>query len=527
MTSPLVAIVAAGGGTASEEATYSTNGTSWTLGTGTTTFNNGANVTWTSIAYDPASGTLVAVCQGSVSSNPTAGAVMYSTDGGETWTGTGTNMLDQNWLGVCYSSALGLFVAVASNGTHRSATSSDGITWTIHTDAVADASAWADVCWSSDLGLFCAVGTNVIMYSSTGTSWTAGTPPGTSKNWTSICWAGGTIQKFVVVASSGGGSNDYMYSSNGSSWTQQNLTGTAYNWVCIRYSSDLGMIGVVGGNTGVWVYSTNGTSFTQVATGLGSNAFSALCWSHSLTLWIMANSSSIYYSSNGTSWSDVSAPSSANWAAAIALDPVALTGTWASTDGTDTFSGEGSLGGPPTGTWNSTEGTDALAAEGHPEYPSGTWVSTEVTDTLAFKGYAGSPPIVDTYVTGGAADSGGSGVTSGNVTLSTAVPGEIIVVQVTTGGYYHYGSPAESPTPISDTAGLTWHLRKSFTPTGDPDYGSDQMTCQIWWAIAPDALVSDVITVESATTGFIAITAIGIIGGVGFDGNADLAGCRR
>ena len=198
--------------------------------------------------------------------------------------------------------------------------------------------------------------------------------------------------------------------------------------------------------------------------------------------------------------------------------------SWASTETADAMDFVGSPEGPPTGSWHSTEAHDTWAATGFPELPNGSWFVTEPTDTASIHGYTGTPPVITNYVTGGAADSGGSGITSANVTLSTPVAGELIVVQVTTGGYFHHGFPAESPVPISDTAGLTWHLRSSFTPPADPDFDEpSQINCQVWWAEAPAALTSDVITVETASaTGFIAITAIAIVGGVGFDGNADL-----
>jgi hypothetical protein len=234
------------------------------------------------------------------------------------------------------------------------------------------------------------------------------------------------------------------------------------------------------------------------------------------------------FSSTQSGYSTGSAANSqSDWdATALAFDYSApgVTGTWASTEADDTLSGEGSLEGPPTGTWNSTEAHDTWAATGFPELPNGSWFVTEPTDTASIHGYTGTPPVITNYVTGGAADSGGSGITSANVTLSTPVAGELIVVQVTTGGYSHHGFPAESPVPISDTAGLTWHLRSSFTPPADPDFDEpSQINCQVWWAEAPAALTSDVITVETASaTGFIAITAIAIVGGVGFDGNADL-----
>ena len=65
---------------------------------------------------------------------------------------------DNQWYSVCWSAELGLFCAVANDGTgtgNRVMTSPDGITWTIRSSA-ADNN-WRSICWSAELGLFCAV----------------------------------------------------------------------------------------------------------------------------------------------------------------------------------------------------------------------------------------------------------------------------------------------------------------------------------------------------------------------------------
>ena len=69
---------------------------------------------------------------------------------------TRASAANNEWLSVCWSPELRLFVAVAASGTgNRVMTSPDGITWTIRTSAADNF--WLSVCWSPELGLFVAV----------------------------------------------------------------------------------------------------------------------------------------------------------------------------------------------------------------------------------------------------------------------------------------------------------------------------------------------------------------------------------
>ena len=98
------------------------------------------------------------------------------------------------WRSVCYGN--GLFVAVASSGTNRLMTSTDGINWTPRT---VEASAWVSVCYGN--GLFVAVaisGTNRVMTSPDGITWTRRTVEASA--WRSVCYGNGL---FVAVAYDG------------------------------------------------------------------------------------------------------------------------------------------------------------------------------------------------------------------------------------------------------------------------------------------------------------------------------------
>lgn len=190
------------------------------------------------------------------------------------------------------------------------------------------------------------------------------------------------------------------------------------------------------------------------------------------------------------------------------------TGTWASTEAADVFAATGGILG---GSWHSTEPADIWAAMGYPQL-TGSWASTEAKDVLDFHG-----PIQGSWVSTESADiaamvgalvpalgldgiaSGGvSGApsTTSTVTLTTTHTNDVIVVCVNTGGNFNRGHV----TGIADTAGLTWRKRQQRYVVGVTP------SVEIWWAHAPLALTSDVITVTTTSTGATALTAFGVCG---------------
>jgi hypothetical protein len=65
---------------------------------------------------------------------------------------------DSIWNTVCWSEELGMFVAVASSGSHRIMYSYDGTSWVLHGETPSNG--LLSVCWSPELSMFVATANN-------------------------------------------------------------------------------------------------------------------------------------------------------------------------------------------------------------------------------------------------------------------------------------------------------------------------------------------------------------------------------
>jgi len=149
-----------------------------------------------------------------------------------TWTQRAT--IQANWVSVCWSPELMLFVAV-NNSTTNAAVSSNGINWSSKSVPY---SIWSSVCWSPELGIFVAVAfDSKTMMSSNGSTWTSTSIFG---EWCSVCWSP-ELGIFVAVAFNG----KTMISSNGSTWTSTSISG---EWSSVCWSPELGIFVAVSNN---------------------------------------------------------------------------------------------------------------------------------------------------------------------------------------------------------------------------------------------------------------------------------------
>jgi hypothetical protein len=242
-----------------------------------------------------------------VASSGTGNRVQTSPDG-ITWTAR-TSAADQQWNDVCWSSALALFVAVSGSGaTARVQTSPDGITWTLRTTDTTHG--WNGVCWSADLGLFVAVGdsstsTNRCMTSPDGITWTLRTTPtGASfSGWKSVCWSP-ALTLFVAVANAG--TLRCMTSPDGITWTSQSID-TAKSWQGVCWAPELSLFCAVSdiGTTSAATTSPDGITWT-LRTTPNTNFWNAVAWNGASGYFIAVSSSGtgnrVMSSDDGITW---------------------------------------------------------------------------------------------------------------------------------------------------------------------------------------------------------------------------------
>lgn len=269
-----------------------------------------ADNNWLSICWSPDLHLFVAVA-----GTGTGNRVMTSPDGAA-WT-LRTSPVDNSWISVCWSPELRLFVAVASSGTgNRAMTSPDGITWTARTTPADND--WLSVCWSPELSLFVATaitGTgNRVMTSPNGIAWTIRTTPA-DNSWRSVCWSP-ELKLFVAVAGTGTGDR-VMTSVNGTAWTLR--TSAADNdWRSVCWSPELRLlVAVASSGTGNRVMtSADGVAWTA-RTSASDNDWRSVCWSPDLGEFIAVAGSGtgnrLMLSTDGVNWSTTTSAADNDW----------------------------------------------------------------------------------------------------------------------------------------------------------------------------------------------------------------------
>ena len=229
-----------------------------------------------------------------------------------------TTVGTSNWISVCWSSELGIFVAVAYFGNNRVMTSPNGINWTART--VPAASTWYSVCWSRELRLFVAVaegGTSTrAMTSPDGITWTARTAASETNRWSAVCWA---AELGIFVAVSIDGTTRVMTSSNGIAWSSSNISGVEANiWIDVCWSNELGLfVAVSETGTNRVMTSPNGTTWTpRLAAGAQDNVWRSVCWSPELRLFVAVSDSGsnrVMISNNGINWISIFVAGTNSW----------------------------------------------------------------------------------------------------------------------------------------------------------------------------------------------------------------------
>jgi len=192
--------------------------------------------------------------------------------GGTIWSNSSQNVIAVNsWNGITYGNSK--FVAVASGANTKAMYSTNGTTWTAGTSAPNNS--WTSVTYGSPVisgtstPTFVAVassGTSTrVMTSLNGIAWTGRTSAADS-GWTSVTYGNGL---FVAVANSATTGNYVMTSPNGTTWTSR--ASPANQWNSVTYGNGT-FVAVANLGTGNRVMtSTNGIDWTTQTSSIDNN----------------------------------------------------------------------------------------------------------------------------------------------------------------------------------------------------------------------------------------------------------------
>ena len=213
-----------------------------------------------------------------------------------------------SWQGIAYGN--GLFVSVSSTGsTYRVRTSPDGSTWTTQTSPV-DGD-WISVTYGD--GLFVAVantGNSRIMTSPDGQNWTTRTAPA-AHSWYDVAYGNGL---FVAVSTSGTGDR-VMTSPDGITWTLRS-TPADNGWTSVTYGNGL-FVAVAWTGTGdgvmtspdgiVWTLRTSAADNAWRGVGYGAGLFVAVSFT--------GVGNRVMTSPDGIVWTSRTSPADNPWSA--------------------------------------------------------------------------------------------------------------------------------------------------------------------------------------------------------------------
>jgi len=218
-----------------------------------------------------------------------------------TWTSyvPSTGTLGSAWRSVTFGN--GVFVAVASNGTNRVMTSTDGITWTART--AAEANLWQAVTFGN--GMFVAVasnGTNRVMTSTDGITWNAqATPTGTDSGWKSVTFGNGM---FVAVANAGANQR-VMTSTDGMTWTPRSAA-EGNTWNSVTFGNGV-FVAVSEDGTNRVMTSTDGITWIPRGTGVVANGWNSVTFGNGVFVAVAFDGTNrVMTSEDGITWTQPS-----------------------------------------------------------------------------------------------------------------------------------------------------------------------------------------------------------------------------
>jgi hypothetical protein len=169
------------------------------------------------------------------------------------------------WRAVTWVGALSLFVAVADSGTHRVMTSSDGINWTSRSTTIVG----FDVAWSPLLNKLVVIGYTAphVHHSANGVTWETGTGP-SAGTWVGVCWSAEQA-KFVAVGYGG----ILATSTDGATWTSQPSTANVQLTRVVWVPSHSIYVATAQTPTTNLYTSTDGLTWTPRAAGIAGSLY--------------------------------------------------------------------------------------------------------------------------------------------------------------------------------------------------------------------------------------------------------------
>ncbi len=199
-----------------------------------------------------------------------------------------------NWSDIHYAN--GMFVAVASSGSNRVATSTDGITWTAHVSA-GETSAWQKVSYANGLWVAVADGGTVrCMTSTNGVDWTPQTLPAYS--WKGVQYGG---DRWIAVNSNGGAANQIYSSLDGVTWGAVS-TPVGASLGSVAYGNSLWI--ALGLNSDTYLKSANGITWTSHTTPYTGVTYFSLTFSgtHFCSCQYNVATNGCIRTTDGTTW---------------------------------------------------------------------------------------------------------------------------------------------------------------------------------------------------------------------------------
>jgi len=275
----------------------------------------------------------------------------------------------QTWVDSAFGA--GVWVLLGASGTASVYNGSSLLTATLPVPA---GGAYSSITYGG--GNFVAVATNAtnvgspaqVSVSANGTSWSTGSMPGTTTNWSSVAYGGGA---YVAISASSG--TTAAYSADGLSWNSSTLSSTgiwasvaygAGKFVAIRTTSNAAAYSTDGGQT--WTATTLPATATWTSITFGNGAFVA----------VASGTGAAAVSTNGINWYATVMPVSSNWNH-VSYGQGQFLAVSTSTTATVAFSDDGNYWVAKTVTGNLGR---VSAAFGNPNN-NGAWITIPSTGT--------------------------------------------------------------------------------------------------------------------------------------------------